>query len=130
MILNLPTLNLYDPSLPWVDKSLEDGLVAMDIFWYIDDGQPASNTTKTAYEDWKDTRKIEYTLCYLGLQDVSRKRTELSNTPEKWMDALIETSGDRTSVLVSQKKWMKRKVILVRIREEVEKRGCFNHKQL
>lgn len=48
MILNLPTLNLYDPSLPWVDKSLEDGLVAMDIFWYIDDGQPASNTTNTA----------------------------------------------------------------------------------
>ena len=46
------------------------------------------------------------------------------------MGTLVETSVDRTSVLVSNKKCMKGKAILVRIREEVKGRGCLNHKQL
>ena len=37
-VLNLPGLDLYDPSLPWVFKVREDGAIAADAFWYIDDG--------------------------------------------------------------------------------------------
>ena len=56
-------------------------------------------------------------ICYLGLQDVSRKRKESSRTPVEWTGTLVETSGDRTIVLVSIKKWMKGKAILDMIRE-------------
>ena len=56
-------------------------------------------------------------ICYLGLQDASRKRKEFSRTPVEWTGTLVETSGDRTTVLVSIKKWMKGKAILDMIRE-------------
>ena len=42
----------------------------------------------------------------------------------------METVDDKTSILVSSKKWMKGKTIFVRIRDELEKRGCLNHKEL
>ena len=75
-------------------------------------------------------RKIGCTLSYLGLQDASRKRTEVSRSPGEWAGTLVETVDDRTSILVSFKKWMKGKAIFVWIRDELEKRGCLNHKQL
>ena len=94
VVLNLPGLDLYDPSLPWVYRVQDDGMIAADAFWYIDDGRPI---TVTAWEAWKAARKIGCTLCYLGLQDASRKRTEVSRTPEEWPDTLVETSSDRPS---------------------------------
>ena len=32
VILNLPSLDLYDPSLPWVYRVREDGTIAADAF--------------------------------------------------------------------------------------------------
>ena len=62
VMFNLPGFDLYDP--PWVYKVREDGLIATDAFWYIDDGCPISNT---AWEAWKAARKIGCTLRFLGL---------------------------------------------------------------
>ena len=44
VILNLPGLGRYHPSLPWIYKSPEDDSIATDEIWYIDDGRPAANT--------------------------------------------------------------------------------------
>lgn len=44
MILDLPGLDLYDPSLPWAYKVREDGSIATDTFWYIDDGRTIATT--------------------------------------------------------------------------------------
>ena len=52
----------------------EDGLIEMNTFWYIDDRRPIANT---AWYSSKDARTIGCTLCYLGLKDESRKRTEV-----------------------------------------------------
>ena len=35
--LNLPGMDNYDPTLPWVFKYRKDGSIAADIFIYIDD---------------------------------------------------------------------------------------------
>ena len=67
---------------------------------------------------------------FLGLQDASRKRTEVSRTLGKWAGTLVETSGDRPSSLILNKQLMKWKDILVRIREEAKERGYLNHEQL
>ena len=48
---------------------------------------------------------------FLGLQDASRKRAEVSRTPGEWAGTLVETSEDRHSSLVLNKKWMKGKDI-------------------
>ena len=127
VILNLPGLDLYDPSLPWVYNVREDGSIATDVFWYIDVWLPIANTI---WETWKAARKIRHTLCCLGLQDKSIKSTEVSRTPGKWTGTLVETSGNIISVLVSSKKWMKGKAIFVRILEELKEIGCLNYKQL
>ena len=95
--------------------------------WYIDDGRPTAGTT---WEAWKAARKIRYTLFFLGLQDTRRKRTEASQTPGEWAGTMVESTNNQTSLLVSISKWQKGTGILVRIQEELETRGCLNHKQL
>ena len=42
--LNLPGMKIYDPTLPWVFKYRKDGSIAADIFIYIDDRRPLTNT--------------------------------------------------------------------------------------
>ena len=37
--LNLPGMDEYDPSKPWVCKVRQDGTIAADLFFYIDDGR-------------------------------------------------------------------------------------------
>ena len=37
VVLNLPGMNSYDPSRPWVYRVRSDGSLTADIFWYIDD---------------------------------------------------------------------------------------------
>ena len=37
--LNLPGSKDYDPSLPWVSKVRLDGLVACEVYFYVDDGR-------------------------------------------------------------------------------------------
>lgn len=44
VILNTLGVDLYDPSLPWVYKVREDGSIATNAFWYIDDCRPIINT--------------------------------------------------------------------------------------
>ena len=127
VILNLPGLEKYDPRLPWVYKARADGSIAADVLWYIDDGRPTAGTT---WEAWKAARKIRYTLFFLGLQDTRRKRTEASQAPGEWAGTMVESTNNQTSLLVSISKWQKGTGMLVRIQEELETRGCLNHKQL
>ena len=47
VVINLPGMNTYDPSKPWVYKVRQDGTMAADLFFYIDDGRP---TAPSAWE--------------------------------------------------------------------------------
>ena len=44
VFFNLPGTKSYDPSRPWVYRVRTDGRLAVDIFWYIDDGRPIAPT--------------------------------------------------------------------------------------
>jgi len=78
------------------------------------------------------TRKIGCSLCFLGVQDAGRKRTEASQDlgERAGAGAMAKTANDQTSVLVSISKWKKGKGILVRVCEKLGTRGCLNYKQL
>ena len=56
VILNLSGLDLYDPSLPWVFKLRENGSIATDKCWYIDDGYPITNIAWEASKICKKNR--------------------------------------------------------------------------
>ena len=48
--LNLPGMDNYDPTLPWVFKYQKDGSIVANIFIYFDDSRPLADT---AWESWK-----------------------------------------------------------------------------
>ena len=68
-------------------------------------------------------------MSYLDLQEASRKRTGSSQRPREWAGTMVETAVGEVYQLVSQKKWSKGNVIILRLIEELERRGCLNHKQ-
>jgi hypothetical protein len=76
--LNLPGSSDYDPSLAWVAKVREDGLVAVDLSIYMDDLRPTGPDTE---ECWRASRKAASVCNYLGIQDAPRKRREVSRAP-------------------------------------------------
>ena len=67
--MDLPGLDLYDPSLPWAYKVREDGSIATDTFWYIDDGRTIATT---AWKAWKRLGKYDV----LFVISVCRTRVE------------------------------------------------------
>ena len=44
VVLNLPVTKEYDFQRPWLFKKVFDGLLAMDLFIYVDYGQPNGPT--------------------------------------------------------------------------------------
>ena len=44
VILNLSGLEKCDPRFPWVYNARADGSIAVDVYWYIDDGRPTADT--------------------------------------------------------------------------------------
>jgi len=69
--LNLPGDKGYDPTLPWVSKIRKDGMLASDLFIYINDLRP---TGPTELETWSALQQTSSVLAWLGLQDAARKR--------------------------------------------------------
>ena len=45
VILNLPGMDKYDTSKPWVYEVRQDGKMVADLFFYIDDGRPTTSST-------------------------------------------------------------------------------------
>ena len=123
--LNLPGMDIYDQTLPWVFKYRKDGSIAADIFIYIDDGRPLADT---AWENWNAARKFRCILNCLGLQDDYRKRIGPSQVPCEWTGTMAETVKKQMSLLIPQNKWDKAKIIIRRIVEELELRTVLNNK--
>jgi hypothetical protein len=55
-----------------------------------------------------------------GIQDASRKRREVSQTPGAWAGAVITTDGKQVGITISQDRWEKTKRILEWIRDAIE----------
>ena len=76
VIKNLPGSDNYDPTKPWVFKTREDGVIACDIFIYVNDLRVTGANKREA---WQACCRATSVLCYLGIQDTPRKRRDLSN---------------------------------------------------
>ena len=110
--MNLPGMSKYNPSKPWVYKVRQDGTMAADLFFYIDDGRP---TAPSAWECWCASRKICCNLIWHGLQDAGRKRTGASQSPGEWAGTMVETVDGKVVLLVPQKKRDRGKAIVKRV---------------
>mmetsp|Transcript_6949 Transcript_6949/g.10555 ORF Transcript_6949/g.10555 Transcript_6949/m.10555 type:complete len:98 (+) Transcript_6949:1353-1646(+) len=61
----------YDPSLPWISKIDDEGLLACDLHQYVDD---LRITVKDAALAWRASSRVAKICSFLGLQDAARKR--------------------------------------------------------
>lgn len=107
--LNLPGMTDFDPSEPWVSLRRQDGKLAANFHFYVDDNRTMANTEE---ETWLATRKVGSSCSYLGIQDAARKRRPPSQRPGAWAGSVIETTNMKVYVMVAQDKWDKCKLII------------------
>lgn len=110
IVMNLPGSTAYVPAKPWVYKARLDGEIAADFrACNVDDLRATGSTEEDC---WQVTRLIGSKASEAGIQDASRKRRVVSQTPDAWAGSVLETDGNTVKVLVSQERWDKTRLIL------------------
>jgi hypothetical protein len=118
VVLNLPGMPEYNPGLAWVFKVRQsDGMVASDLFIYVDDARVIGNSEDDC---WLATRQTASLLNHLGLQDAARKRRAGSKEPGPWAGSICHSSGTQVEVMVSQERWDKTKGILGWLQDQLD----------
>jgi hypothetical protein len=107
--LNLPGNESYDPSKSWVCKVRADGMVAADVFIYVDD---IRSSAPTQQEAWRASQRTSSVLGFLGLQDAARKRRDPGQETGAWTGSVVWTSSGEIVVMTTQEKWDKTKKCL------------------
>ena len=132
IVLNLPGMDTYDPSMPRVYKWNDlIGAIACDCRTFMDDLRSIGPT-----KEWcrRATHRAGTLMGYLGLQNAMRKRRPDSQVPGEWTGAIIlALEGIGLFVTVSQSKWDKAKRYLEELLEtfdSAEDLPSFNRKDL
>jgi hypothetical protein len=113
--LNCPGTESYDPSLPRVYKWSDVYMaIAGDAKTFVDDLRSIGISESHCRAI---THRVETMMGYLGLQDATRKRRPVSQSPGEWTGSIVRAiPGEGLFVTVSTKKWIKIKNILQDIR--------------
>lgn len=127
--LNLPGDVDYDPSLSWISKMRNDGLIACDVFTFVDDERVSGATRELT---WQAGHRLAYIQAYLGVQDAARKLRELSQRGGAWAGSVVHTIADvGVCVLTTEEKWKKFRGIIDKWLERVERGDqTLDHKEL
>jgi hypothetical protein len=86
-------------------KIRADGLLAAEIFVYVDDGRAIGATADLA---WQAARTYTTGCARLGVQDASWKRTSASRTPGPWAGTVTHTDRNQVCGMVSQESGRRR----------------------
>ena len=111
--LNLPGDENYDSTMPRVYKWNElSNAIACECKFFCDDFRIIGPTFKATREA---THQLETTMAYLGVQDATRKRRQITQTPGEWTGSIVLSVQDiGVFVTVSKKKWMRAQEIVTR----------------
>lgn len=118
--LNLPALENYDASKPWIMKIKEDGELAAAVTRYVDNFRIVAGDQNAA---WECSSRFVKNLCWLGIQDATRKRRKPSKCPGAWAGATAQSNEEVVTKGVSQERWDK--VNLVACLSYRAGSGCF-----
>eukprot|EP00978_Attheya_sp_CCMP212_P011188 scaffold27391_cov67-Attheya_sp.AAC.7 len=121
VILNRPGSNTYNnQSLLWVFQKCRssDIKIAVDVFSFVDDFCQTGNTRRKAWLVW---RHVASHSNHRGVQDVPRNRCDGGMAPVAWTGSVVQTSTDGVLLLISDDKWKKTKLQLMKIPEMILK---------
>jgi hypothetical protein len=127
--LNLPGTENYDPTGSWIIKMHEDGLIACELFTFVDDERVSGPTEELT---WQAAHVMAARQAYLGIHDAARKAGKCSQQPRAWAGAVVHVDEDKgVCVLTSEEKWAKMKGIVLKWSDRL-KSGVneLNHKEL
>ncbi len=114
---NLPGSRGYRSDLPWVMKIRADGLLAAEIFVYMDNRRAIGATADLA---WQAAHIYAPGCARLGVQDASQKWTSASRTPGPWAGTVTQLDRDQVCSMVSQEKWEKTQLLIRELRLMLE----------
>ena len=112
VVLNLPGMEDYDPTMPWVFKAkLVEGewIIANDHVGFCDDFRINGSSD---VESWNTGNRLLSVLQWKGIQDAPRKRRPPSQRPGAWAGSVIRVIEQGVGVTVSEEKWQKLKGIV------------------
>ena len=110
--LNLPGNADYDPSISWISKIRSDGLIACDIFTFVDDERLTGATRELV---WQAGHRLAYIQSYFGIQDAARKLRLACREGGLWSGAGVHTIPELgVCVLTSEEKWWRFKDIIAK----------------
>ena len=92
--LNLPGTSSYDPTTSWIAKVREDGLVACELFTFVDDERVTGATEELTWLA-AHVMAAKPKQAYLGIQDAARKAGECSQQPRAWAGAVVHVVEDK-----------------------------------
>ena len=118
-MLNLPGIEEYYCHRPWMFKQRGDGLLASELFIYVDHERPIGPTKNLFREA---SRRWGSSCSWLGIQGVSRKVQTPSQATGPW-DGTVDNTEGCVHGLVYQERWNKtRRLILELVGMEREGR--------
>ena len=103
-VLNLPGSTGYDPTMPWIWKVREDGLIATDLHIYVDDVRITGMSQESV---WRAGSRVAKLCSFYGLQDAPRKLREPSQDPGAWAGSVVSTSDGVVTKFVTKERWRK-----------------------
>ena len=107
--MNLPGSTTYQAGIPRVRRIRIDGLIAVILISYFDDGRVAGPNIYLAEQA---LRQVVAGIQYLGNQDAARKRRAVSKRPGAWAGSVTYTDQETPRKLLTQLKWDKAKAAL------------------
>ena len=106
-MLNLPGNKEYDPKRPWVYTITKEGVIAADLFTYVDDQRCTGNTKAIC---WMALQRVAGCMSYLGLQSAARKRRKVGKDAGAWSGSIVDTTEGKIRIRTDQEKWDKTRV--------------------
>ncbi len=84
--LNHPGTKDYNTCVSWITKRRKDGMIACNVFTFIDDEQVLGPTEEIT---WHASHVLASKQSYLGIQDAMRKAWPCSQTAGAWAGAIL-----------------------------------------
>jgi hypothetical protein len=124
--LNLPSSSNYNPVIPLVRKIRTDGLTAVDMVAFFNDGRVFGPTQPPLVAF--GLRQVTSRIQTRGNQDAARKRREISLRPGAWASCIAYTDHGIVRRFTSQEKWDKAKRHIQWIQDHLRKRAEMERK--
>ena len=94
-------MDTYDPTIPWYRKVCGDGVMAAEVFVYVDNLRVMGSSQA---EYWLAAHAIAQPLGYLSIQDAAQKCQPPRQDVVAWAGLVVHTNHSAVVILTTKEK--------------------------